>query len=97
MDAVEKRSDLILSYGWKAPYFKEHIMKMPLWADFSEGFTMFHRPLSKYWKTFQKAGFEIADFDEPLFSETAKNQMSKDLVDKFTSMPHSVIFLLRKP
>jgi ubiquinone/menaquinone biosynthesis C-methylase UbiE len=96
MYAIEYSPDLMISYGWKIPYFKDHLMKMPRWRDFTEGFTIFHRPLSKYWKTFLETGFEIVDFDEPLFTETKQNQMSKELVDRFTSMPHSVAFLLRK-
>jgi ubiquinone/menaquinone biosynthesis C-methylase UbiE len=96
MYAIERSPGLVINYGWKKPYFTDHVMKMPRWSSFSEGFTMFHRPLSKYWKTFQKAGFEIAGFEEPLFSESVKEQMSQELIDKFVSMPHSVAFLLRK-
>lgn len=97
MYAIQYPSDLIISYGWKSPYFKEHTMKMPIWAPyFTEGFTMFHRPLSVYWKTFKKSGFQVIDFDEPLFSEEAIDQMGPELAAKFSSMPHSVAFLLYK-
>ncbi len=97
MYAIERPLDLTISYGWKAPYFKEHTMKMPIWRPhFTEGFTMFHRPLSTYWKTFKKSGFKVIDFDEPLFSEDALDQMGHELAAKFSSMPHSVAFLLYK-
>lgn len=95
MNAIQKCPEL-LSYGWKAPYFHEHLLEMPLWANFSEPFIIFHRPLSSYWKIFRKEGFEIIEFDEPLFSEEVKSLMNHELIDKFSSMPHSVAFLMRK-
>jgi ubiquinone/menaquinone biosynthesis C-methylase UbiE len=96
METIQKNPDLAIVYGWKQPYFKEHVMKLPQWDGFSDGFTIFHRPLSTYWKIFKKAGFEIIEFDEPYVSEEIRKQIDPKFVEKFTSMPHSVAFLLCK-
>jgi ubiquinone/menaquinone biosynthesis C-methylase UbiE len=96
METIQKVPNLAISYGWKLPYFIEHVMKLPKWSKFSSGFTIFHRPLSTYWKAFRNAGFEVVDFQEPYLSEEARKKVSQELLEKFSSMPHSVAFLLRK-
>lgn len=53
------------TYSWDFPYFEQCKRVDPPWGRFRSEFIWFHRPLSDYWKAFHRAGFRVAEFDEP--------------------------------
>lgn len=57
-----------ITYIWDFPYFGHRKCVDPPWGRFTSEFIWFHRPLSDYWKAFRRAGFRVADFDEPRIS-----------------------------
>lgn len=54
-----------VTYNWEFSYFQQCKRVDPPWGRFTSEFIWFHRPLSDYWKAFRRAGFRVADFDEP--------------------------------
>ncbi len=85
-----------VSYTWKSSYFDDTAFLDPPWSIFTTPFRAYHRPLSRYWKVFQKAGFQVIDFDEPVVPDPPPpNFYPRDLRD-YRMRPNSVAFLLRK-
>jgi ubiquinone/menaquinone biosynthesis C-methylase UbiE len=87
-----------LLYRWDHNYFEESRQVGPPWAHFKSEFVWHHRPLAAYWKSFQSAGFEIADLQEPrLTPERYHLALNERQLDNGTSRPYSIAFKLRKP
>lgn len=95
--AIDSPDDEGVIYQWKRPYFEQRKCVDPPWAHFESEFVWFHRPLSDYWKEFQRAGFEIADFEEPRISEDRHHLVENEKQIKSNkSRPCSVAFRLQK-
>lgn len=90
-------TDTATHYEWNKSYFEDQVYSISPWGDFTENFTVFHRPLSKYWKAFRNVGFELVDFEEPRLSEEGKKNMSEEQAERFKMQPQTVVFLLKKP
>lgn len=87
-----------VDYRWEFPYFEQRRCVDPPWAHFTSEFIWFHRPLSDYWKAFRRAGFDVADFEEPRPSDaTAHLAQSGRSLEKKRWRPYSVAFRLVKP
>lgn len=86
-----------VAYRWDFPYFEHRKRVDPPWGRFTSEFIWFHRPLSDYWKAFRRAGFSVAEFEEPhvlperyhLASNPAKLRQSQQ-------RPYSVAFRLER-
>lgn len=85
------------TYRWDFPYFEEGRRVDPPWKHFTREFIWFHRPLSAYWKAFQRAGFTVEDFQEPRLVPDQDPVAARDpRLRKMTRRPYSVAFKLRK-
>jgi len=86
-----------INYRWTASYFEPARCADPPWAHFTSDFIWFHRPLSTYWKSFQAAGFVVAEFEEPRLSEDRRHLApSARVLGNSRTRPYSVAFELRK-
>jgi SAM-dependent methyltransferase len=83
-------------YHWHHSYFDARRRVDPPWAHFTSEFIWFHRPLSHYWRSFRRAGFEIVDFDEPHIEANKQELADSELLAKLKMRPMSVAFSLRK-
>lgn len=91
-------SGSVAEYVWEASYFEERKRIDPPWGHFTSEFIWFHRPLSGYWKAFNAAGLEVADFDEPRIAEESYHLAgSEKRLEELKTRPMSVAFKLRKP
>lgn len=85
------------TYSWNFPYFERTKRIEPPWNHFTTDFIWFHRPLSDYWKTFNKAGFVVQEFEEPRLSKNRYHLAeNEDVIRKTQSRPLSVAFKLQK-
>lgn len=85
------------TYLWNFSYYEQRKVVAPPWNHFKSEFIWFHRPLSDYWKAFTRAGFRVADFEEPriqpeLFAAAGERRVRNNLL-----RPYSVAFQLEKP
>lgn len=86
-----------ISYAWDFSYFSERKVIEPPWHHFKSEFIWFHRPLSEYWKAFTKAGFRVADFEEPRIRPEHFHLAGNELRIRNNLMrPYSVAFRLEK-
>ena len=85
------------SFRWKFPYFSRSRVVDPPWGHFRSDFIWFHRPLSRYWKAFQSAGFMVLDFEEPRLTEERFHLAATPReLHKASERPYSVAFKLSK-
>ncbi|MDJ0942888.1 MAG: methyltransferase domain-containing protein [Kiloniellales bacterium] len=84
------------TFVWRDSYFEERRVTEPPWNHFSSEFVWFHRPLSRYWQAFRKAGFRIEDFDEPAPADDATADLSPERLAQLRLHPFSVAFHLVK-
>jgi hypothetical protein len=66
------------------------------WAHFTSEFIWFHRPLSRYRRSFRRVGFEIIDFDEPHTDADRLELALSELFAKLKTRPMSVAMSLRR-
>ena len=83
----------------KAPHidFQQRKCIDPPWAHFTSDFIWFHRPLSDYWKSFTRAGFDVVDFEEPRVAESRFHLADTPRkLHNSKTRPYSVAFKLAK-
>lgn len=86
-----------IQYHWEFSYFEQRRCICPPWGHFKSDFIWFHRPLSDYWKAFNKAGFTVLDFEEPRLTEERFHLVEdKQKRNKSKNLPYSVAFKLQK-
>jgi len=86
-----------ITYTWDFPYFDEQRRVDPPWGHFTSEFIWFHRPLSAYWKAFQRAGFRVTEFDEPRVQpERYHLAPSEKKLSASRQRPYSVAFRLER-
>jgi ubiquinone/menaquinone biosynthesis C-methylase UbiE len=84
-------------YVWDFSYFEATKRVDPPWGHFESEFIWFHRPLSQYFKAFKRAGFDVAEFEEPRISEDRYGLVADGKrLEKLRTRPYSVAFKLRK-
>jgi hypothetical protein len=69
---------------------------LAIWGDLAPVLS-FHRRLRDYWRTFQRAGFRIDDFEEPSITECGRAELPLSHVHSALRVPWSCIFKLVKP
>jgi len=86
-----------LTYTWDFPYFEHRKCVDPRWGRFTSDFIWFHRPLSDYWKAFRRAGFRVADFEEPrVLPERYHLAANPKKLLQSQKRPYSVAFRLER-
>ena len=93
-ETIEQPSDAI-TYRWTRSYFDEATMQEAPWAHFTTNFVTFFRPLSRYFKAFKEAGFQVDDFDEPIMDKN-ETALAPEMVMRNRMRPGSVAFRLIK-
>jgi len=93
-----------ITYQWSQPYFN-HLRIEEVWngtvagshesVTYKTPFTFYHRPLSDYWKCFNKSGFRIVEFDEPVIRPPYPPGMTEDQIRGLRLCPWSVAFQLK--
>jgi ubiquinone/menaquinone biosynthesis C-methylase UbiE len=66
------------------------------WGPFDSDFIYFHRPISQYWRSFKRVGFQIEDFDEPIAQDPNVPGFKEEWKKSYRKTPWSMAFLLRK-
>lgn len=93
-DAVTRGAEPAATFVWRKSYFEERRVTEPPWAHFSSDFIWFHRPLSRYWRAFQEAGFRIEDFDEPGPAGDSAAALAPERLARLRLHPFSAAFRL---
>lgn len=96
-DFSRLRKDGSVHYHWDFSYYDDQELEVPAWKHFTSKFPWYHRPLSRYFQLFKKAGFMIIDFDEPIVPDPPPAEFDETNLKKYRMRPNSVIFLFQKP
>jgi len=83
-------------YHWDLSYYIAR-REESSWGHFTSPFVFYHRPLNHYWKSFQKHGFQVTDFDEPVGQPPFPPDMTPEQIHRTSTRPFSVAFQLTKP
>lgn len=93
-DGSDPDAEGAVTFTWRAPYFEEKEVKEPAWKHFTSDFLWYHRPLSRYWRAFRAAGFQVEDFEEPVLTQEARHDLEEEQVRRYLMRPGSVAFRL---
>lgn len=83
-------------YGWLVDNYFDSGPTLGQWGDFDPVLS-FHRPLRDYWRTFNRTGFIVDDFEEPSITDRGRAELPPSRVRQSLRIPYSCIFRLVKP